>query len=270
MPSDFVKLENIEYQACIDLFRAAPEEVRLTHRVDVSTIGSATCLTSQGVEPALIFRRVVGLGVEQPASEPEIGQVFAYMRGLGVNYAIAVAPQCQPDALSSWLDKDGFTRAYSWMKFRRRCEDTPQATCDLDIRVIESDLANEFGRVVATGFGLPSTVVPWVGALAGRENWVCVMAFAGSTPVASGAAFITGEYAWLGLGATLESHRRLGAQNALLVRRLIEAKALGANVAVTETGERLPDRPSQSYRNILRAGFEEMYLRQNYVSPSLE
>ena len=35
----------------------------------------------------------------------------------------------------------------------------------------------------------------------------------------------------------------------------------------TETGERLPDKPSNSYRNILRAGFTEAYVRQNYLSP---
>jgi hypothetical protein len=38
----------------------------------------------------------------------------------------------------------------------------------------------------------------------------------------------------------------------------------GARVAVTKTDERLPDKPSNSYRNILRAGFKAMYLRQNY------
>jgi hypothetical protein len=37
---------------------------------------------------------------------------------------------------------------------------------------------------------------------------------------------------------------------------------------VTETGERVPDKPSDSYRNILRAGFHERYLRQNYLSPA--
>lgn len=61
----------------------------------------------------------------------------------------------------------------------------------------------------------------------------------------------------------------MGVQAALLARRLSEAAARGAKVAVTETGERLPDQPSHSYRNILRAGFQEMYLRQNYLSPSM-
>jgi hypothetical protein len=37
-------------------------------------------------------------------------------------------------------------------------------------------------------------------------------------------------------------------------------------VAVTETGERVPGKPSNSYRNILRAGFAEAYLRANFMS----
>ena len=36
---------------------------------------------------------------------------------------------------------------------------------------------------------------------------------------------------------------------------------------VTETGERVVGRPSNSYRNILRAGFRPAYVRPNLVSP---
>jgi hypothetical protein len=35
----------------------------------------------------------------------------------------------------------------------------------------------------------------------------------------------------------------------------------------TETGEQLPGRPSASYRNIVRAGFEELYVLRNWLSP---
>ena len=80
------------------------------------------------------------------------------------------------------------------------------------------------------------------------------MAFAGAAPVAAGAVYVSGEYAWLGLGATLQSHRRHGAQSGLIAYRLGEAAARGARMAVTETGERLPDKPSNSYRNILLGG----------------
>jgi GNAT superfamily N-acetyltransferase len=107
----------------------------------------------------------------------------------------------------------------------------------------------------------------WAGRLVGRSGWSCVMAFDGAAPVATGALFVSGDYAWLGFDATLPSHRRRGAQSALLARRLQEAAARGARLATLETGARLPGRPDNSYRNILRAGFAEAYLRQNLMSP---
>lgn len=264
--SDLESLEKIEYDAYIDLYRAAPEDVRAAHDIKAVSIGAATCLTCQGVEPALVFRRAVGVGFAKPVSEEELDQVISYMGKHAGSYAVPLAPQSKPATLAAWLERRGLTLGYAWMKFRRSCGVEAQSDCELDIRVIGSDLGGEFGRIVASAFGLPASVVPWVKALPGRPHWVCLMAFSGRTPVATGALFVNGDYAWLGFGATLESHRRHGAQTALLARRISEAHALGARIAVTETGKRLPGKPNNSYRNILRAGFEEAYLRQNYVA----
>jgi GNAT superfamily N-acetyltransferase len=261
-------LEKVEFDAYVDLWRAAPAAVRAAHAPEVRQVGTAACMTSRGVEPAAIFRRAVGLGVGRAASEAELDSVLAHMNGLGLRYAVPIAPPYQPASLGAWLEKRGLTRGYAWMKFSRSCEASLEAPTALEIRVVGPELGGEFGQVVAAGFGLPSTIAPWVGVLPGRPNWVCVMAFAESAPVAAGAAYVSGEYAWLGFGATLPSHQRHGAQNALLARRLAEAAARGARTAVTETGERPPDKPSNSYRNILRAGFVERYLRQNWMSPA--
>jgi hypothetical protein len=53
----------------------------------------------------------------------------------------------------------------------------------------------------------------------------------------------------------------------LLAARIDAARAAGAVSLATETGERVPGAPDQSYRNILRAGFREAYLRANWHSP---
>ena len=42
----------------------------------------------------------------------------------------------------------------------------------------------------------------------------------------------------------------------------------GCDVVVTETGERRDDLPSNSYRNILRAGFTEVAVRANWLRPA--
>jgi hypothetical protein len=265
---DFAALENIEFEAATDLYRAAPEDVRVAHALEVREVGAATCLSSRGIEPPSLFRRAVRVGVGRATSEEELEAILTHMNGRGQRYAVPVAPQSRPSALPSWLERRGFVRGYATMKFSRPCDGAPRIASDLEVRVIGRELAGEFGRIVAKEFGLPPAVASWVAAVVGRPNWVCVMALARGTPIATGAVYVNGEYAWLGLGTTLASHRRQGAQNALLARRLAEAAARGARMAVTETGERVPDKPSNSYRNILRAGFEERYLRQNYLSPS--
>jgi hypothetical protein len=61
-------------------------------------------------------------------------------------------------------------------------------------------------------------------------------------------------------------HADFAALRAWLERRLAETATRGARTAVTETGERLPDEPSDSCRNILRAGLRERHLRHNCLS----
>jgi hypothetical protein len=67
-----------------------------------------------------------------------------------------------------------------------------------------------------------------------------------------------------GLAATREAARGRGCQLGLLRRRIADAGAAGCRTLFVETGERTAGRPSGSYRNILRAGFEEAYLRPNW------
>ena len=68
-----------------------------------------------------------------------------------------------------------------------------------------------------------------------------------------------------GFAATLPEHRGKGAQSALLAERIGRAAELGCDVVVTETGEQRDDRPSNSYRNILRAGFSEVAVIANWL-----
>ena len=65
------------------------------------------------------------------------------------------------------------------------------------------------------------------------------------------------------------TYRGRGAQSAILAARIEDARRQGCGTVVTETGELADDRPSSSYRNILRAGFRETGVRPNYRAPSV-
>jgi GNAT superfamily N-acetyltransferase len=268
MLPEHVALDEIESMAMADFFRAAPQELRRTHRIEARQTADATLLMSSGIEPGVLFRRVMGLGVGRRATEIGLAAALAPMQALGATFAVAVAADAGPAELPDWLQARGFAPGYAWMKFRRACADAPPVHTDLDVRVIGPEFAAAFGGVVRDGFELQPAMAGWSAQLVGRPGWCCVMAFDGGAPAAVGATFVRGEYAWLGMGATLPAYRRRGAQNALLTRRLQEAAARGARVAAVETGERVPGRPDHSYRNILRSGFTEAYLRRNYMSPA--
>jgi hypothetical protein len=260
-----MEMERIEIAAMADFWRAAPVGVRDALALDVQEVGGATCFRSRNVSPALMFRRAVGLGLERPATPEDLDAVKRHMDPLGQSWGVAVPPFARPEGLPVELEARGFEPAYAWMKFRRPCAAVPAPAIGLSLRLMEAGDAQAFATVVGEAFGVPPNARPWLAALPGRPGWLCVGAFDGAQAVAAGAAYVQGEVAWLGLGATLPSHRNRGAQNAVLAMRLDAAAARGARLAVTETGERVPDKPSGSYRNILRAGFEEVYLRRHWL-----
>jgi hypothetical protein len=76
---------------------------------------------------------------------------------------------------------------------------------------------------------------------------------------------IAGDIGWLGLGATLASHRGRGAQSALIARRLADGIAAGCRTFYAEAAEPVEGESNPTYDNMARLGFARRYLRRNYV-----
>ncbi|MDP6124381.1 MAG: hypothetical protein QGH20_01335 [Candidatus Latescibacteria bacterium] len=104
-----------------------------------------------------------------------------------------------------------------------------------------------------------------VAATVGRPRWKHYMAFDGDTPVTTGALLAHGDIGWLDFAATLSTHRGMGAQSALTVRRLTDACDAGLKEVTVETVEQKPDKEAPSYRNMVRLGFEVLYSRPNFI-----
>jgi GNAT superfamily N-acetyltransferase len=135
----------------------------------------------------------------------------------------------------------------------------------LRVSEIGVEEAATFEATVLTPMGLPADAGPVIRATAGYPNWHFYLAFDGALPMAGAALFVDGDGAWIGLAATVESHRRRGAQTALLERRLADAAALGCKWVSADTYPDAPDRPNPSYRNMRRAGMTPAYDRTNYL-----
>jgi GNAT superfamily N-acetyltransferase len=258
-------LERAERTALQDMLTAAPADVRERLGAGATEVGGATCATLQAAPSTPEFNRVIGLGLDAPATDGGLDAIIATYAGSP--HAISLSPEAQPEDLAQRLAARGYTPGYAWMKFCRVPDPEVNAPTDLRIEEVGADRADDLALVIAEGFGMPDFMRALMVPLAGRAGWKCFVAYDGETPCAGGVVWIDGEHAWVGAGATVPAARGRGAQSALLAARIRAAADAGCRTVTTETGVRVEGRPARSYRNILRAGFEEVYERPNWRSP---
>jgi GNAT superfamily N-acetyltransferase len=245
------RLEGVEAEAFASLAESAG--------LPVLRIAGGVC-TAAPIAPAnSLLNRVNGVA---DASDDELAEIAAFYRANGVDRYIVAPPQPE---LADRLRARGFELRNRWMTFRRDvAAPPPSASTALQIETARGD---EFAAIVGPVSGMPADVSALFGSLVGRDGWHCLVACDGTEAVACGALFAHEGAGWLGAAGTLPAHRGKGAQGALLAARIALAQELDLDVLTTETGERRDDASDISYRNILRAGFEEAYLRPNLVSP---
>lgn len=251
--------ELAELEAFRDLYAVAPASLGAS----MAELGGALCLRLEADPRSAMFNRVLGLGLERPATEDGLDRIVSVF-GEATGWSIALAPQAEPSELEAWLEQRGLTSGYGWTKFTRAAGSAPDA--DSDLRVEQVDEGGAFAEAFVRGYGTPDFFRDWVARLPGRPGWQCFVAFDGSDPAGVGALYVTGTVGWLGIGATVPEHRRKGAQSAILAARIDAAAAAGCKVVATETGEPRGGEPGGSWRNIARAGFEPQYVRPNYLS----
>lgn len=232
----------------------------------VAEAGGATVLRSPSAPGSPMLNRIVGLGSEEPATEEALDAALAAM-GDDVTCYVSVAPGARPAELVDWLRERGLEPGWGWMSFRRGVADVEPPRTTLRLVEVSAPQAEDFGRVVAAGYGLPEESIPWI-AKAHERGWTCWLAHDGDEPAAAAALYVAEGAGYLGFAATLPEHRRKGAQSALLEARIRRAREWGCDSVLTETGEARDGRPGNSYRNILRAGFEEVAVTANWLRPA--
>lgn len=266
-----VAIEKVEREAWFDMYAAAPDDYMQSSKLASARLGASIVLADHGT-PIAEFNRVLGIGIDEPASEKELEQVIAWLNEHAApSYALQVAPTAHPEAIGEWIEARGLQLAGNgWAKHYRDAspvEEHPIPTA-LEVKRAKPHHASDFGNVAQAGFGLPVPIAAWLSALAGRPNWHVYVAYEGQVPVACGAMFVENNWAWLGVDATLADYRGRGAQNALIKQRLADGIAAGVIGFTAETGQP-PEGQAElhkSYCNYVRAGFKQAYVRPNYVT----
>ena len=262
---DIALAERVEMDALASSTLHAPAPIASALGIHLLLDNSALMCLATAAD-VLALNRIVGLGVEVPATREQLARMIDAARQRGTRRLfVQIAPASNPPDIERWIEAEGGTKHNRWVRLWRAVENIPEATTDLEVRQLTENDALRSGEIVAAAFGMPIDLAPWIAATVGKPGWTHYGAFDGSKLVASTALFISGKIGWLGFAATDEYSRGRGAQGALIKRRMEHARDAGCDSVVVETAEQTPEHSALSYRNMLRFGFTEAYTRQNYT-----
>lgn len=259
--------EQTEADVLADVITSAPADVAARIGL-VLLVDSGVVASLISTVDSLSLNRVVGLGSCSPATEAQLDRILELGRTSGVRRLfIQLSPTASPEDLIGWLEARNGRTYNRWVRLWLKAGTALELSNPTDFNVTEIDPvdADVFARVVREAYGFPPAADGLIAAPIGRPGWKHYGAWDGDDLVATGAIYATRKTAWLGFAATRSSHRRRGAQSALIAERCRYAAVLGCERIITDTAEELPDRPVPSYHNLIRLGFTEAYRRQNYV-----
>ena len=211
----------------------------------------------QGPFASSNLNRVYLCGAEAGMESGGIRRLIDLFTAEGVKrFFVWLSPGPDMDVARGWLEASGLSRIRrtGYPTLCRSTASPVQFRTDLEVRQVTAM------EIDAAGAQLGETLWPDYARSAGSEGFFHYMAFDGDRPVAIAMLCIFEGLGYLMAAATAESHRKRGAQQALIAKRIERAEQQGCSILVSETLYML----EHSYRNLQRAGFEEAYEKEVY------
>jgi GNAT superfamily N-acetyltransferase len=244
------------------LYAAAPS---VGANARIRSVGRAVALCLDGVKHEMLGR-VFGLGLHEPATREGVEATVDWFRTCDAGpFLVHASPGARPGEVRDWLVGSGLRRHRAWMKFARERGAVGRPASELAVRRVGPELGQAFADIACATFELPEGSHALVARITDLEGWHAFVSFAGQTPAGAGALFVSDGVGWLGFGATKPEFRSRGGQAAVIAARLEAAFDLGCRLVITETGVAKAGDPQHSYKNILKAGFRELYERDNFM-----
>jgi hypothetical protein len=227
--------------------------------------GAACALPAVDV---LVFNRVLGAGISGPITEKDLDAMIKFYAVAGARrFFIQPYPLSLSEDVEDLLLRKGFRHHNNWAKLARPLSTAVKSVVnsDLHVRTVQASEALTYGKLIVRAFEWPEVLVDFFAASIGLPGYQQFFAMQKNKPVAAAALHMEEGIASMAIAGTLPEFRGSGAQQRLLWHRLKEAELCGCTLAVSETGEDSPDKPNQSFRNMLNVGFEKVYVRKNYL-----
>lgn len=214
------------------------------------------------------FNRALKTGIDAPLNTSDVDGIIDFFRDNKISrFFIQVSPEAEPENTKDILLSKGFRHYNNWAQlyYELPREKLPEPESPLTIKPISLNEKDDFSRIIAESFGWEGLAGEIISAGIGRDEWLYFLIYDGDTPISAAAMHFYEDIASLAIGATLEEHRGKGAQKVLINYRTNKAIEAGCKFLATETAEDTPEKPSPSYRNMIKSGFKLAYVRPNYI-----
>ncbi len=214
------------------------------------------------------FNRALKIGIDAPLKSTGIDEIMDFFRDNKIpRFFVQVSPEAEPGNIKDVLLSKGFKHYNNWAQlyYELPSDKLPKIESALSVKPIGLNEKSDFSRIIAESFGWEGLAGEIISAGIGRDDWLYFLIYDGDTPISAAAMHFYEDIASLAIGATLEEHRGKGAQKVLINYRTNKAIEAGCKFLATETAEDTPEKPSPSYRNMIRSGFKLAYVRPNYI-----
>jgi GNAT superfamily N-acetyltransferase len=261
-----IDIENQEAQYWSEYYLCSINPLTKKLGIYLNVIGGTVCCSVSNFD-VLAFNRSIGIGLYYPITEEHLENIIQFYENAGVNrFMVQVSPAAEPDNYDSIFNKMGFTHHNNWAKFYKRIENKPpDADTNLTVDELMLSETETFDKIINDSFEFGRVSEVLFTQTFKRPGWKHYLAKENNKPIAAASMFVCGKYASLAIAGTLPDERGKGAQKELITRRINDAHNLGCEFVVVETAEDKPEKPSYSNRNMKYFGFEQAYLRPNYV-----
>jgi GNAT superfamily N-acetyltransferase len=244
--------------------RLAEGAASLGLQIAVSDLCGAVALRTEH-EGLGLLNRVIGLGLREPITPRTIALLTTHYSDLHVTWGVELSPPAATPQTVALLRSIPLRRGLATAVLAIDCHRGTPWRSDVQVVKCEGHPNAESAAIEAAVFGASGTLRSLL-ELAPRQSRCCQwLAYDGSKPIGACLTYMEQEAAWFGWSATLPDYRGRGVQRALLARCVDAAAAGGCRWMTAETSIGTAARPDPSYRNMLRAGFVELYRRHIHL-----
>jgi hypothetical protein len=222
MDYDPAALERVAQQSRRDAWRSVPLEAMAEAGIEVQGFGPVLATAFGELADIRVLNQIQGAAEPGAVEGGYLAAAIEWMQEREVDYGVSVAVgRPGTAAAEKWLSGCGHDRSRGWLKLARDASPPPEVSVP-GIRVFEqSGDGTGVSWIAAEGLELTITAATLFFGLLEMEDWRCyTAALPDEQVIGTGSMLIVDGIAQLTPGVTLEWARGMGANTALLRRRL--------------------------------------------------